>query len=73
MQISLPIQAVWSVFADNVPFTASGAIERGIYENSYHTGWMYRLIWVFAGHTGVIYPGVKPPAGARRIYLRLFL
>ena len=30
------------------------AIQRGINENPSHTGWMYRLIWVFAGHTGLI-------------------
>ena len=30
------------------------AIQRGIYENSCYTGWMYRLIWVFARHTDLI-------------------
>ena len=30
------------------------AIQRGINENPCHTEWMYRLISVFAGHTGLI-------------------
>ena len=39
----------------HVPSTYSlWAIQRGMNENPCHTGWMYRLIWVFAGHTGLI-------------------
>ena len=30
------------------------AILRRINENPCHTGWIYRLIWVFAGHTSLI-------------------
>ena len=35
-------------------FYSLQAIQRGINENPCHTGWMYRLIWVFAGHIGLI-------------------
>ena len=35
-------------------FYSLWAIQRGLNESLYHTGWMYRLIWVFAGHTGLI-------------------
>ena len=53
-QIRQRIRAVWSEssliacafynFRDN---------QRGMNENPCHTWWMYRLIWVFAGHTGL--------------------
>ena len=33
---------------------------RGINENPCHTWWMYRLIWVFAGHTGLTVNFVVP-------------
>ena len=52
-QISLCI-AVWS---DSLliacAFYSLRATLRGINENPFHTGWLYRLIWVFAGHRGV--------------------
>ena len=31
-----------------------GTIQRRLNENLCHTGWMYRLIWVFAGCTGLL-------------------
>ena len=34
-------------------FNSLRAIPREINENPCHTGWMYRLIWAFAGHTGL--------------------
>ena len=37
----------------HVPSTSSGLFRR-INENPCHTGWMYGLLWVFAGHTGSI-------------------
>ena len=56
-QISLRIRAVSSeslLIAD--AFYSLRAIQRGmkLNDNICHTGWMYRLIWVFAGHTGLI-------------------
>ena len=53
-QISLRIYTVWSVFADCMCLYSLQAIQRGLNENPYHIGWMYRLNWVFAGHTGLI-------------------
>ena len=35
-------------------FYSIQAIQRGINKNTRHTEWMYWLIWVFAGHTGLI-------------------
>ena len=35
-------------------FYSIWAIQRGIKENPCHTWWMHKLIWVFAGHTGLI-------------------
>ena len=35
-------------------FYSLQAIQRGINENPSHTGWLYKLIWVFAGHTGLL-------------------
>ena len=52
--ISLHIRAVWSETSLILcAFCSLQAIQRGINENPCHTGWMYRLIWVFAGHTGL--------------------
>ena len=48
-QISLHTCAVWSVFPDSLR-----AIQWGLKENPCHIGWMYRLIGVFAGYTGLI-------------------
>ena len=49
------IRAVWS----ESPLIARAfyslrAIQRGTNETPCNTGWMYRLTWVFAGHTGLI-------------------
>ena len=38
------------VFADRMIYSLQ-AIQRGMNEIPGYTGWMYRLIWVFAGHT----------------------
>ena len=35
-------------------FYSLQAIQRAINDNPCHTGRMYRLVWAFAGHTGVI-------------------
>ena len=54
-QISLRIRAVWSESSlIACAFYSLHAIQRWMNENPCHTGWMYRLIWVFAGHTGLI-------------------
>ena len=42
-----------SLRRSHVPSTAS-TLFRGINGNPRHTMWMYRLVWVFAGHTGLI-------------------
>ena len=54
-QISLRICAVWSE-SSLIPcaFYSLQAIQRGIKKNACPTGWMYRLTWVFDGHTGLI-------------------
>ena len=41
------------VFADRMYFLQPLDYPRGINENSCHTGWIYRLSWVFFGHTGL--------------------
>ena len=53
-QISLRLRASWSE-SSLITCTLYNlwAIQRGINENPCHTGWMFRLIWVFAGHTGL--------------------
>ena len=53
-QISLRLRASWSE-SSLITCTLYNlwAIQRGIHENPCHTGWMFRLIWVFAGHTGL--------------------
>ena len=54
-QISLRIRAVWSESSLIArTYYSLEAIQRGINENPCHTGWMYMLIWVFAGYTGLI-------------------
>ena len=54
-QISLPICTVWSEsLLISCAFYSLPAIHRGMNKNLCHTGWMNRLIWVFAGHTGLI-------------------
>ena len=53
--ISLRIRAVGSVSSlIECAFYSLKAIQIGMNKNSYHTGWMYRLIWVFADHIGLI-------------------
>ena len=55
IQISLRFRAVWSESSlIACSFYSLRAIQRGINENPCHTGWKYRLIWVFAGHTDLI-------------------
>ena len=52
-QISLRIRAVWSESSlIACAFYSLRATQRGINENPCHTGWIYRLIWGFAGYTG---------------------
>ena len=55
IQISLHIYAdeSESLLIPSV-FYSLPAIQRGMNENPCHTGWMYTLIRVFAGHTGLI-------------------
>ena len=54
-QISLRIRAVWSESSlITCAFYSLRAIQRGLNENPCHTWWMYGLIWVFAGYTGLI-------------------
>ena len=54
-QISLRIRAVWSESSlIACVFYSLRAIQRVINKTPCHTRWMYRLIWVFAGHTGLI-------------------
>ena len=54
-KISLRIRAVLSepsLIA--CAFYRLQAIQRGMNEKPCHTAWMYRLIWVFVGHKGLI-------------------
>ena len=54
-QICLRIRAVWSESALTAcAFYSLQTIQRGMNKKPCHTGWMYRLILVFAGHTGLI-------------------
>ena len=54
-QISLCIRTVWSEsLLIACAFYSLLAIQRGINKNPCHTGWMYWLIWVLAGHIGLI-------------------
>ena len=54
-KISLRTRAVWSESSlIAYAFYSLQAIQRGINENPCYTEWMYRLIGVFACHTGVI-------------------
>ena len=54
-QISLLICPVWSEsLLITYAFYSLQSIQRGIKENPCHTGWMCRLICVFAGHIGLI-------------------
>ena len=42
------------IFAIACAFYSIQAIQRKINETPCHIGFVYRLIWVFAGHTGLI-------------------
>ena len=42
------------VFLRNMEPLSLRAIQRGINENHCRAGWMYRLIWVFAGHRLIV-------------------
>ena len=54
-QISLRIRTAWSKSSlITCAFHSLWTTERGIQENPCHTLWMYRLIWGFAGHSGLI-------------------
>ena len=54
-QISLRIRAVWSESSlIACAFYSLQAFRGGMNGNPFHTGWTYRLIWVFGGHTGLI-------------------
>ena len=54
-QIRLRIRAVWSESSlIACIFYNLQTIKRGMKYNIYPTGWMFRLIWVFAGHAGLI-------------------
>ena len=51
-QISLGIRPIWSESSLCTPWIAKDQIFlRAVREDSDQTGWMPRLIWVFAGHT----------------------
>ena len=53
-QISLCICTVWSESSlFTCAFYSFWDIQRGINKNPCHTGWLYRLILVFSGHTGL--------------------
>ena len=53
-QISLRIGAGWSESSlIACAFYSLQAIQRGINKDPYNTGWMYMLIWDFAGHAGL--------------------
>ena len=51
IQISLHICTVWSLLIA-CAFYSLWDNQRRINKSSCHTGWMYRLIWVFVGHKG---------------------
>ena len=54
-QISLCICAIWSEsLLIACAFCSLWAIQWGINKNHCPIGWVYRLTWVFAGHTGLI-------------------
>ena len=53
-QMSQRIHAVWSVFADCMCLLEPPGYRQK--RDTWHTVWMYRLIWVFTGHTGLIFP-----------------
>ena len=53
-QIRLRIGAVWSVFVDRMCLLQPpGYPERDEFENLAQYEWMYRIIWIFAGNTGL--------------------
>ena len=54
-QISVRICAGWSECSlIACTFYSLQAIKRGMNENPFDTRWTYMLIWIFAGHTGLI-------------------
>ena len=54
-QIRPRIRTVWSDSSlIACAFYSLQAIQRGINKKYCHTGWAYRLIWIFACHTGLI-------------------
>ena len=53
-QISLRMRAVWSDSSLIACVYYSLRLSKEGQTSSCHTGWMYRLIWAFAGHTGFI-------------------
>ena len=54
-QINLHIRAVLSEYLlIAFAFYNLRTIQRNVNENLWHTGWMYRLIWVFPGLTSLI-------------------
>ena len=54
-QIRLRFRAVWSEFLlIACAFYSPPANQRGVNENPWHTGWMYRLTWVFADRKSLI-------------------
>ena len=54
-QISLCIHALLSEYLlIACAFYSLQAIQSRMKKNPCHTGWLYSLIWVFAGHTGLI-------------------
>ena len=55
IQIGPHILTVWSEsLLIACAFYSLQAIQRRINENPCHTGWIYKVIWVFTGHTGLI-------------------
>ena len=55
VSISAQISLCWSEsLLIAYAFYGLHAIQRGMNKNPCHIGWMYRLIWVFADHIGLI-------------------
>ena len=57
------------VFANRMCFYSLRAIRKGLNYNPCHTWWMYRLIWVFDSHRGLIVGFVVPCLWQNSIHL----
>ena len=63
-QISLCTHTVWLVFTDHMSLLQPPGYQKRDTQDPCHTEWMYRLIWVFAGHIGLIVTQVLSCAGS---------